>query len=115
MPKLFSETPKHNFIIPSNAIFFLIRKKLQALQNYLNNFFTQLNHIHSSNMKHFICILVILKLVGCIPVEKWHKSDDGSLFYIETEAKVSPKKFNKDFLKIKKTVHPLVQLVSSLE
>ncbi|XP_011293768.2 lectin subunit alpha [Musca domestica] len=40
-------------------------------------------------MKRIILVLVVtlLSMATGIAVEKWHKSEDGSLFYIDTEAK----------------------------
>ncbi|XP_065357710.1 lectin subunit alpha-like [Calliphora vicina] len=40
-------------------------------------------------MKQFISILVIITLAGSVQVEKWFKSADDSLYYIEAEAKYS--------------------------
>ncbi|KAM7352642.1 lectin subunit alpha-like [Cochliomyia hominivorax] len=38
-------------------------------------------------MKYFINIFLLITLVYCVPVDKWHRSGDGSLFFIEAETK----------------------------
>lgn len=40
-------------------------------------------------MKKIILVVTLLSVATGITVEKWHKSEDDSLFYIDTEAKVS--------------------------
>ncbi|KNC28722.1 hypothetical protein FF38_09443 [Lucilia cuprina] len=38
-------------------------------------------------MKYFVSILLIISIVGSVPVRKWHRSNDGSLYFIEAEEK----------------------------
>ncbi|KAM7356636.1 lectin subunit alpha-like isoform 3-T3 [Cochliomyia hominivorax] len=35
-------------------------------------------------MKGAVCTLILIHLVACMPQQKWHQSNDGSKFYIET-------------------------------